>query len=162
MSCYKCHTDHYRIYFNHHHTFLIASFFLLLTFFILNRNSFTFGSFTLVTGILKYSFPFFVLKHNYYFGFLVLLRLAWLWLWRLQWAAVMMEERGKKWDFLSIFWCFFFHLSRHQRDHINLNTFWQCTAKFTSDRRVIEEHISSHFSFSLFLFFWNCFTFCLN
>ena len=70
MSCYKCHTDHYRIYFNHHHTFLIASFFLLLlTFFILNRNSFTFGSFTLVTGILKYSFPFFVLKHNYYFGF---------------------------------------------------------------------------------------------
>lgn len=70
MSCYKCHTDHYRIYFNHHHTFFNSIFFFLdfLTFFILNRNSFTFGSYTLGHRYPQVFIVLFVLKHNYYFG----------------------------------------------------------------------------------------------
>ena len=223
MSCYKCHfrgksadfqseTADFRFksYLLQSSSYFFNSiFFLLLTFFTLNRNSFTFGSYTLVTvrpnqtfswslwakpnsrslaeqfdwtkrlvghyvtGILIYSYPF--LFWNTLI-ILVLLRLAWLfgcegcsgqqWWWR---------KEAKNETFLSIFWCFFFHLSRHQRDHINLNTFWQCTARFTSGenqlisgqkqltsghRRVVEEHMSSHFSFCFFI--WNCFTFCLN
>ena len=221
MSCYKCHfrgksadfqseTADFRFksYLLQSSSYFFNSiFFLLLTFFILNRNSFTFGSYTLVTvrpnpnvrlvtmgqteqqkfvrtvrqnrtfaRSLCPRYPqificFFVLKHNYYFGFASLgLALA-------VKAAVGSSDDGGKRQKMRLFvhfLMFFFHLSRHQRDHIILNTFWQCTARFTSGenqltsdqkqltsgqkqltfghRRVVEEHISSQFSFSLFLF----------
>ena len=117
---------------------------------------------------------FFVLKHTYYFGF-ASLGLAF-WLWRLQWAAVMMEERGKKWDFFVHFLIFFI-LADIREIILTWIHFWQCTARFTSrenqltsgqkqltsgHRRVVEEQISSHFSFSLFLFSLKLFYFLLE
>ena len=191
--------------------FFNSIFFLLLTFFILNRNSFTFGSYTLVTvrpnrtfgqslwaepnsrslakqfgrtersvGHSCHRYPQIFISFLFWNTIIILVfGFASLGLALAVKAAVGSSDGGKrqKMRLFVHFLMFFFHLSRHQRDHINLNTFWQCTARFTSGenqltsgqkqltsghRRVIEEHISSHFSFSLFLFFWNCFTFCLN
>ena len=224
MSCYKCHfrgksadfqseTADFRFksYLLQSSSYFFNSiFFLLLTFFTLNRNSFTFGSYALVTvrpnqtfswslwakpnsrslakqfdwtkrlvghyvtGILIYSYPF--LFWNTLI-ILVLLRLAWLLAVK---AAVGSSDDGGKRQKMRLFvhfLMFFFHLSRHQRDHINLNTFLAvyCKVHFpgksadfrseTADFRSQESGRRANikpFSFSLFIFIWNCFTFCLN
>ena len=95
-------------------------------------------------------------------------------------AAVGSSDDGGKRQKMRLFcpfFDFFFILADIREIILTWIHFWQCTARFTSrenqltsgqkqltsgHRRVVEEQISSHFSFSLFLFSLKLFYFLLE